>query len=179
MNTRSLIAGVAATAALTLGIGPARGAQGGDGPGNLVEVAIAVNSEGPYAGSFDTLIAAVLAADPILLETLTGNAQRTVFAPTDAAFAALGLDETNVGSLPQEFLTDVLAYHVAPGLRLSGTVVDSTRIRMLDGGFLKKATGSTVLVDNLGRSSNIIVTDVLASNGVIHAVDAVVLPYAP
>ena len=55
----------------------------------------------------------------------------------------------------------------------------ATRIRMLGGGFLYKESGSTTLVDNLGRSANIIVTDVKAANGVIHAIDAVVLPIAP
>ncbi|MFO7711951.1 MAG: fasciclin domain-containing protein [Dehalococcoidia bacterium] len=57
----------------------------------IVDVAIAVNSEGPFAGQFDTLIAAVLAADPAVLKTLSGNGQFTVFAPTDDAFLALGL----------------------------------------------------------------------------------------
>ena len=52
---------------------------------NLVDVAVAVNSEGPYAGAFDTLIAAVLAADPAVVQTLTGNGQHTVFAPTAIA----------------------------------------------------------------------------------------------
>jgi hypothetical protein len=63
----------------------------------LVDVAIAVNTEGPFAGQFDTLIAAVLAADPAVLKTLSGNGQFTVFAPTDDAFAALGLNPTNIG----------------------------------------------------------------------------------
>lgn len=143
----------------------------------IVDVAIAVNSEGPYAGAFDTLIAAVLAADPAVLATLSGNGQFTVFAPTDDAFADLGLDETNIGTLPQEFLTDVLLYHVARGRRYAEDVVASDRIRMLKGGFLLQDAG--VLTDNLGREANIIVTDVEAANGIIHAIDAVVLPYTP
>jgi uncharacterized surface protein with fasciclin (FAS1) repeats len=143
----------------------------------LVDVAIAVNSEGPFAGQFDTLIAAVLAADPAVLKTLSGNGQFTVFAPTDDAFAALGLDPSNIGTLDQAFLTDVLLYHVARGRRDSGQVLASDRIRMLKGGFLLQNGG--VLTDNLGRTANIIVTDVPAANGIIHAIDAVVLPYAP
>jgi uncharacterized surface protein with fasciclin (FAS1) repeats len=147
----------------------------------IVDVAIAVNSEGPYAGAFDTLIAAVLAADPAVLNTLTGNGQFTVFAPTDDAFAALGLDENNVGTaLSQADLTAVLLYHVAPGRRYSPDVLDSDRIRTLlkgKNGFLFQDGG--VLTDNLGREANIIVTDVPAANGVIHAIDAVVLPFAP
>jgi uncharacterized surface protein with fasciclin (FAS1) repeats len=143
----------------------------------IVDVAIAVNSEGPFTGAFDTLIAAVVAADPAVLATLSGNGQFTVFAPTDDAFAALGLDETNVGTLPQGFLTDVLLYHVAPGRRYAEDVLASDRIRTLYKGFLFQDGG--VLTDNLGRDANIIVTDVEAANGIIHAIDAVVLPYAP
>jgi uncharacterized surface protein with fasciclin (FAS1) repeats len=153
---------------------------GPKGP-NLVEVAIYVNTETEFAGQFDTLIAAVLAADPAVLATLTGNGQHTVFAPTDDAFAALGLDETNIGTeLPQDVLTQILLYHVAPGRRYAADVLDSDRIRtLLKGkmGFLFQDGG--VLTDNLGRNANIIVTDVEAANGIIHAIDAVVLPYAP
>jgi uncharacterized surface protein with fasciclin (FAS1) repeats len=143
----------------------------------IVDVAIEVNSDGPYAGSFDTLIAAVLAADPAVVATLSGNGQHTVFAPTDDAFAALGLDETNIGSLDQGFLTDVLLYHVAKGRRYAEDVVESERLRTLYKGFLFQDGG--VLTDNLDREANIIVTDVEAANGIIHVIDAVVLPYAP
>ncbi|MGC9334931.1 MAG: fasciclin domain-containing protein [Anaerolineae bacterium] len=143
----------------------------------IVDVAIAVNSEGPFAGSFDTLIAAVLAADPVVLATLTGNGQFTVFAPTDDAFLALGLDADNIGTLDQEALTQILLYHVARGRRYAEDVLESDRIRTLQGGFLLQDGG--VLTDNLGREANIIVTDVPAANGIIHAIDAVVLPFAP
>jgi uncharacterized surface protein with fasciclin (FAS1) repeats len=162
--------------ALALGIvaGPVSAAGSSS---NIVQTAIAVNSDGPYAGMFDTLIAAVLAADPAVAATLTGRGQFTVFAPTDTAFAALGLNENNIGTLDQGFLTDVLLYHVARGERLSGDVVSSSRIRTLGGSFLMQSGG--VLTDALGRNANIIVVDVPASNGVIHVIDAVVLPYAP
>jgi uncharacterized surface protein with fasciclin (FAS1) repeats len=143
----------------------------------VVDVAIAINSEGPFAGQFDTLIAAVLAADPAVLETLSGNGQFTVFAPTDDAFATLDITPENVGELDQGFLTDVLLYHVARGRRYSSAVLGSTRIRVLYRSFLYQDSGT--LMDNLGREANIIVTDVEAANGIIHAIDAVVLPYAP
>lgn len=174
------IASFAATAVATVGLAfsPAASAKGPKGP-TIVDVAIALNADGPFAGQFDTLITAVLAADPIVLDTLSGNGKLTVFAPTDDAFAALGLDPSNVGSLPTSFLTQVLVYHVARGERTAASVVPAERIRMLGGGFLFKESGSTTLVDNLGRSANIIVTDVKAANGVIHAIDAVVLPAAP
>lgn len=180
INASRLVALAAATAvAASLAFAPSASAKGPKGQ-NLVEVALAVNGPGsPFEGQFDTLIAAVLAADPIVLATLTGNGKLTVFAPTDDAFAALGLDASNVGTLPTEFLTQVLTYHVARGERTAADVVPATRIRMLGGGFLFKESGSATLVDNLGRPANIIVTDVKAANGVIHAIDAVVLPFAP
>lgn len=144
---------------------------------SIVDVAIAVNSEGPFAGQFDTLIAAVLAADPAVLATLSGNGQFTVFAPTDAAFAALGLNENNIGDLDQSALTNILLYHVARGRRNSNAVLGSSRIRTLYPAFLLQSGG--ILTDNLGRSANIIVPDVQAANGIIHVIDAVVLPFAP
>jgi uncharacterized surface protein with fasciclin (FAS1) repeats len=143
----------------------------------VVDVAIAINSEGPFAGQFDTLIAAVLAADPAVLETLAGNGQFTVFAPTDDAFATLDITPENVDELDKGFLADVLLYHVARGRRYSSAVLESTRIRVLYKSFLYQDSGT--LMDNLGREANIIVTDVEAANGIIHAIDAVVLPYAP
>jgi uncharacterized surface protein with fasciclin (FAS1) repeats len=143
----------------------------------IVDVAISVNSEGPYAGAFDTLIAAVLAADPAIINTLSGNGQFTVFAPTDAAFEAIDLNPDNVGDLDPGFLADVLLYHVARGRRDSTDVIGSERIRTLQRGFLLQDGGK--LTDALGREATIIVPDVPAANGIIHAINAVVLPYAP
>jgi uncharacterized surface protein with fasciclin (FAS1) repeats len=144
----------------------------------IIDTAIAVNSDGPFAGQFDTLIAAVLAADPAVARTLSGNGQFTVFAPTDAAFAELGLTPDNVATaLPQDALTQILLYHVLRGRRLSPDILDSERLRTLQRGFLTQDGGT--LTDALGRDANIIVTDVEAANGVIHAIDSVVLPFAP
>jgi uncharacterized surface protein with fasciclin (FAS1) repeats len=168
--------GLASLLVLALLLGAATLSAGPKGP-TIVEVAIAVNSEGPYAGAFDTLIAALGAADPAVLETLGGNGQHTVFAPTDDAFAALELNPDNVGDLDQDFLTQVLLYHVAHGRRYAADVLDSERIRTLQRGFLLQDGG--VLTDNLGGEANIIVTDVEAANGIIHAIDAVVLPFEP
>lgn len=179
MNGRTLFGSIIATAALALGLAAPLTAQAAQPKpaNNIVDVAIAVNSSGPYAGQFDTLIAAVLAADPAVVKRLTSKRQSTVFAPTDDAFAKLGFDATNIGTLPKEFLTDVLVYHVLNGRRGSADVLASTRLRTLQGGILRQAGG--VLTDNLGRQAAIIVTDVPASNGIIHAIDTVVLPYAP
>jgi uncharacterized surface protein with fasciclin (FAS1) repeats len=170
--------GLIITALFVLG-GNTAAAAGPKGP-NLVDVAVEVNSGGAFAGAFDTLIAAVLAADPAVVQTLTGNGQHTVFAPTDAAFAMLGITADNLddlladGTLNVESLTQILLYHVTHGRRSSGDVLASERIRMLDGSFVQQAGG--VLTDNQGGLSTIIVTDVPAANGLIHAIDAVLIP---
>lgn len=102
-------------------------------------------------------------------------------APTDDAFAALGLTSDNIGeALDQGTLTKVLLYHVAPGRRYAEDVVSADRMRtLLKGkrGFFR--VDATVLTDNLGRTSTIVATDVEADNGVIHAIDNVLLPVAP
>ena len=115
---------------------------GPKGP-NLVDVAVEVNSDGPFAGAFDTLIAAVLAADPAVLQTLTGNGQHTVFAPTDGAFELLGITEDNLddllndGTLTVEGLTEILLYHVTHGRRYAEDVLASEQIRMLNKSFVQ------------------------------------------
>jgi uncharacterized surface protein with fasciclin (FAS1) repeats len=176
---------LAAAAAVVVSVGLAVAPQveakpKSTGP-NIVDVAIALNTSGPFAGQFDTLIAAVLAADPAVLQRLTAKRQSTVFAPVDSAFAALGITPDNVESLDEGFLTQVLLYHVVNGRRDSNDVLASDQLRTLQRGFLQQASG--VLTDNLGRTANIGAgvgaVDVSASNGIIHAIDAVVLPFAP
>ena len=141
---------------------------------SIVDVALAVNAE---TGEFSILIAALQAADPAVLATLSGNGQFTVFAPTDAAFVALlgelGLTADELLS-EKALVTQVLLYHVARGRRDSTAVLGSTRIRTLQGGFLYQDGG--VLTDQNGRTSNIIAVDVAAANGIIHVIDTVVLP---
>jgi uncharacterized surface protein with fasciclin (FAS1) repeats len=178
MKRRSLLkvfGAMAASVVIAHGSGVGSAAAAPPGP-TLVDVAISVNTSGPYAGQFDTLIAAVLAADPAVLATLSGNGQHTVFAPTDDAFGKLGLNADNIGTVDKGYLTDVLLYHVARGRRDSGQVLAAKRNNMLKGGFLFQSNG--VLTDNLDRKANIVVTDVEAANGIIHAIDAVVLPYS-
>ena len=154
-------------------------AAGPKGP-NLVDVAVAINSDEPFAGAFDTLIAAVLAADPAVLQTLTGNGQHTVFAPTDDAFELLGITADNLdellndGTLTVEGLTEILLYHVAHGRRFAEDILASEQIRMLNKSSVQQAGG--VLTDNQGGMATIIVTDVPAANGVIHAINAVLIP---
>ena len=166
-------------AAVVLAVGAAGTAfagpkgQGPKGP-TIVDVAAFVNSQ---SGEFETLIAAVNAADPAVAATLTGGGQHTVFAPTDAAFAALGLNPTNLCVLSTDDLTKILLYHVARGNRDAGEVTSSDTIRTLLGARLEQANG--VLTDQLGRSADIIIPDVPAANGIIHVINAVVLPFAP
>jgi uncharacterized surface protein with fasciclin (FAS1) repeats len=134
----------------------------------VVDVALAVNAE---TGEFSTLIAAVLSAD--LAGALSANGQRTVFAPTDAAFAKLGLNADNIGTLPLDVLTNILLYHVANGRRDAESVVTSSQIRMLNGEF------TTISLTDEGafiNDSRIIAVDVGASNGIIHVIDTVLMP---
>jgi uncharacterized surface protein with fasciclin (FAS1) repeats len=134
----------------------------------IVDVALAVNAE---SGEFSTLIAAVVSAD--LLTELSARGQRTVFAPTDAAFAKLGLNAGNIGTLPKAALRDILLYHVTTGRRDAAAVVGSTRIRMANGGFTTVSVGGGGAFIN---DAQIVVTDVAASNGLIHVIDSVLLP---
>jgi uncharacterized surface protein with fasciclin (FAS1) repeats len=113
-----------------------------------------------------------VAAD--LVDDVSAPGQRTVFAPTDAAFAELGLDAGNIATaLPRDALIDVLLYHVAPGRRTAADVLDSERIRMLNGDatWISLREGAPYIND-----SQIVQTDVAASNGIIHVIDAVLLP---
>ena len=141
---------------------------------NIVEVAREANAQ---TSEFSILIAALQAADPAVLQTLSGKGQFTVFAPTDAAFVSLlnelGLTADQLLS-NQALVTEVLLYHVARGNRNSNAVIGSAQIRTLQRGFLLQDGG--VLTDANGRTANIIATDIDASNGVIHVIDRVVLP---
>jgi uncharacterized surface protein with fasciclin (FAS1) repeats len=140
---------------------------------SIVDVASSVCEQ---TGEFCILVAAVQAADPAVAARLSSRGQVTVFAPTNQAFLDL-LAELEVGGLDdidQATLTQVLLYHVVPGRRTSTSVLPSTRLRTLQGGFLRQAGG--VLTDNRDRPAAIVGVDNLASNGVIHVINRVVLP---
>ena len=137
---------------------------------NIVETAIAASPE------FSILVEAVVAAN--LQGTLSGTGPFTVFAPTNAAFGAL---LTELGVSKQALLADtalltrVLTYHVLPSRVLKAEVPVGTAITTVQGG--RFTVGSTLAItDARGRTSNITATDVLTSNGVIHAIDKVLLP---
>jgi uncharacterized surface protein with fasciclin (FAS1) repeats len=139
-------------------------------PASIVDTAIAVNAQ---TGEFSTLVAALQAANPAVLARLSRTGQVTVFAPTDAAFAKLGLNAGNVGTLDQGTLTQILLYHVAPGARDAADVVSSTRIRTLEGGFLRVSLHDGGAYVN---NAQIIATNIRTTNGIIHVIDAVLLP---
>ncbi len=140
-------------------------------PGTIVDVAVA-------AGSFQTLVNAVQAAG--LVDELSGPGPFTVFAPSDAAFAEalVALDMTAEELLADtELLTAVLTYHVVSGEVLSGEVVtlDGQSVATLNGAEVTiTVDGDTVMVND----ATVTAVDVLASNGVIHVIDTVLLPPA-
>ena len=123
------------------------------------------------AGNFNTLVAAVTAAD--LVETLSGTGPFTVFAPTDEAFAALPAGVLDALLLPEnkEILVKILTYHVVSGMVMAADITDGD-VATVEGSNVMLVTTSGVKVND----ANVVSADVPASNGVIHAIDAVILP---
>jgi len=122
------------------------------------------------AGSFNTLVAAVKAAD--LVETLKGKGPFTVFAPTDEAFAKIPKADLDALLADKEKLTAVLTYHVVPGKVMAADVVKLNSAKTVQGGTVTIDTSDGVKVDN----AKVVKTDVMASNGVIHVIDTVIMP---
>jgi uncharacterized surface protein with fasciclin (FAS1) repeats len=125
------------------------------------------------AGSFSTLVAAVQAAG--LVETLKGEGPFTVFAPTDAAFAALpeGTVENLLKPENKDQLVAVLTYHVLSGKVMSGDIAGKElSAPTVQGSELDIDATDGVTVDG----ANVVTADIETSNGVIHVVDAVLLP---
>ncbi len=143
---------------------PARAAATGD----VVDVAAG-------AGSFNTLVAAIKAAG--LVEALKGKGPFTVFAPTDAAFAALpaGTLDDLLKPANKEKLKSILLYHVVPGKVMSGDLKGTINAATLQG---KSATIIAVAGGVTVNGAKVVTADVAASNGVIHVIDAVILPPA-
>ena len=136
---------------------------------DIVDTAIA-------AGAFETLVAAVQAAE--LVDVLKGEGPFTVFAPTDEAFAALpeGTVESLLEPENKDMLVAILTYHVVPGEVMAkdaeGATVD-----------LETVQGASVTVDGTGETvtvngANVIDADITTDNGVIHVIDAVIMPPA-
>jgi transforming growth factor-beta-induced protein len=137
-----------------------------EGPGNLVAVAA-------KAGSFQTLLKAAAAAG--LADTLANGGPFTVFAPTDAAFAKLGKDTIADLLKPEnkEKLAGILKYHIVSGKVMAADVVGLKSARTLQGGSVQIAVDEGKVMIN---GAQVVQTDVSARNGVIHVIDAVILP---
>ncbi len=124
------------------------------------------------AGSFSTLLAAAEAAG--LVETLKGDGPYTVFAPTDAAFAALpqGTVEDLLKPENKAKLTEILTYHVVPGEVMSSDLTEGMKAATVEGGELTVSLEGGPKVNGIAISQ----PDVDASNGVIHVIDGVLMP---
>jgi uncharacterized surface protein with fasciclin (FAS1) repeats len=124
------------------------------------------------AGSFNTLVTAVKAAD--LLEALSGPGPFTVFAPTDDAFAKVPA-ETLQGLLKpeaKERLAGILTYHVVAGKVMAADVVKLTSAKTVQGQSVKIDASHGLKIGG----ANVVKTDIECDNGVIHVIDAVILP---
>lgn len=169
MNRFKRIAGITALAVtMTASTAHAGSTTGMGKSGDIVDTAVA-------AGSFQTLVAAVKAAD--LVGTLKSKGPFTVFAPTDEAFAKLpaGTVENLLKPENKAQLVKVLTYHVVPGRIMSKDIAG------------QKASVATVQGQNVNvdatygvkiNQANVIQADIAASNGVIHVIDQVILPSA-
>ena len=146
-------------------------------PGDQTIAEIATSTSG-----FSTLVAALVCTD-LVGAVSDPYAELTVFAPTDAAFGKNGLNAGNICSTFDEAtLTTILLYHVVGERRPSPSVVrgKNKSIAMLDGGYIyPEGKGSLNIEDNLGRTIPIATADILASNGIIHVVGDVLLPFSP
>lgn len=145
---------------------PSRAAEPAAATKDIVDTAVA-------AGSFKTLAAALQAAG--LVDTLKGAGPFTVFAPTDEAFAKLpaGTVESLLKPENKAKLTAILTYHVVPGSVKAAQAMTLTSAKTVNGKALTlKAEGGALHID----SSRVVSADIEATNGVIHVIDAVVIP---
>lgn len=156
---------LALVAVLAIWSAPTAAAQA-DTDKDIVDIAV-------EAGTFETLVAAVTAAD--LVDVLKGDGPFTVFAPTDEAFAALpeGTVENLLKPENKDQLIAVLTYHVVPGRVTSGDVVKLTEAATVQGSTVDiKVKEDKVYIDG----AQVVAVDIEAANGIIHVIDAVILP---
>lgn len=153
------VATILATSTLNL-------AHAGGHSADIVDTAVA-------AGSFTTLVAAVQAAG--LVDTLKGEGPFTVFAPTDEAFAALpaGTVEDLLKPDNIDTLTAILTYHVLPGKVMAADIAGQELMAVtVQGGSVSVNAMNGVMID----AANVVQADIEASNGVIHVINAVLMP---
>jgi uncharacterized surface protein with fasciclin (FAS1) repeats len=129
---------------------------------DIVDTAVA-------AGSFKTLATALQAAG--LVDTLKGKGPFTVFAPTDEAFAKVPKADLDALLKDKAKLTAVLTYHVVPG-KVMAADVKAGKVKTVQGGEITVSTTGGVKVD----AANVVKTDIVADNGVIHVIDSVIMP---
>ena len=167
---RSAFAAVAVAIALTLSACGSDAEESMDTASEETSVGTIVDVASG-AGNFSTLVAAVTAAD--LVDTLNGAGPFTVFAPTDEAFAALPAGVLDSLLLPENkaLLAQILTYHVLSGQVMAADVTDGD-VATVEGRTVALSTANGVTVNG----ANVVSADVAASNGVIHAIDAVILP---
>jgi uncharacterized surface protein with fasciclin (FAS1) repeats len=148
----------------------------------IPRAAAAVNSSGPYAGLFDELIQALYSDQAYLrpasvMNVLGRKGPFTVFAPTDGAFQALKQTLTCNGiamsDIP-DIVRTVLAYHGAAGMLMAEDVLATPEVMTLAGATFSQDGG--VITDQAGQQANILITDLVVDNGVIHVIDTVLLP---
>lgn len=159
----------------TAAIGLSSTAQAGHHSGEKAHASKDIVDTAAAAGSFGTLLAAAEAAG--LVDALRGDGPLTVFAPTDEAFAKLpeGTVENLLKPENKDALAGILLYHVVAGKIMSGDIGSSASPATLQGATLDvKANYGKVTVNG----ANVVTADVGASNGVIHVIDAVILPPA-
>ena len=150
----------AGAAALVIGFAPSVKAETRQ---DIVDTAVA-------AGQFHTLATALKAAG--LIDTLKGPGPFTVFAPTDEAFAKIPKADLDALLQDKAKLTAVLTYHVVPGKVMAADVVKLKDAKSVQGSLIKIDSMHGVKVDN----ANVVKTDIVCSNGVIHVIDSVILP---
>ena len=170
-TARLRAAGVAALLGLLLALAAACGTAEETAPAEPEPPAATIVDIAVGDGRFETLVAALQAAD--LVETLQGDGPFTVFAPTDDAFAKL--PEGTVAALLEDIpaLTDILLYHVVAGTVMAADVVKLDAATTVQGGAVTiTVDGDTVRVND----AQVVITDIQASNGVIHVIDTVLLP---
>jgi uncharacterized surface protein with fasciclin (FAS1) repeats len=124
------------------------------------------------AGTFSTLATALTAAG--LVDTLNGAGPFTVFAPTNNAFAKIPADDLKALLADNAALTKVLTYHVVAGKVMAADVVTMKEAQSVQGSMIAIDTTAGVKVNN----ATVTATDIVATNGVIHVIDTVIMPKA-
>jgi len=152
--------------ALVLGMNAGMASVTADEPGtkDIVDTAVA-------AGNFKTLVTAVKAAG--LVDTLKGEGPFTVFAPTDEAFAKIPEDKLQALLKDKKALTAVLTYHVVSGKVMAADVIKLDSAKTVQGQSLGIVTKDGKVTIN---GVNAVKTDIVCKNGVIHVIDAVLMP---